>query len=63
MAPVAFPLTSKLNLWVKIKDSLITFGATFTKYATYKEQATELVEEASARSTNSAMFDVSTSIP
>jgi hypothetical protein len=58
MEPVALSLALKLNLWVKIEDSLITFGATCTKYATYKEQATEFFEEASANNTDAAIFDL-----
>jgi hypothetical protein len=58
MAPFAFSLASKLNLWVKIEDSLITFGATCTKHATYKEQAVEFFEEASAHNTDTATFDL-----
>jgi hypothetical protein len=61
MAPVASSLASKLHSWVKIDDSFttggkivicptfmfheITFGVTCTKRATYKEQATEFIEE------------------
>jgi hypothetical protein len=36
----------------------ITVGATRTKRTTYKEQATEIFEEASALNTDSAAFDV-----
>lgn len=36
----------------------ITVGATCTKCATYKEQATEFFEEASALNTDTAIFDL-----
>jgi hypothetical protein len=36
----------------------ITFGATFTKCATYEQQATEFFEEASALNTDAAIVDL-----
>jgi hypothetical protein len=58
MAPVVSSLASELHLWVKqtitsqptkyCVSHEITVGATCTKRATYKEQATEFFAEASA---------------
>jgi hypothetical protein len=54
-------MVKSLYVWFVKKSWVfheITVGATCTKCATYKEQATEFFEEASAFNTEAAVFDL-----